>query len=159
MKSFIEGDFIDISRSGNAFHASAYFTVLNAGTNYFQIKTSATEDVVVLDWAFVTNTQPMRFTALEAPTVTNGTTPVASLNLNRLSTHTSSVTLYSDPTSVSAGTTLVDLVTPAGANKIGGSLLATNVWTLKKDTSYVVKIENLGNNNSECTFNMTWMES
>lgn len=159
MKNYISGDSIDIARSGFAFHASAYFTVLQSATNYFQIKTSSVEDVTVLGYTFITNTQPMRFTALENPTVTDGTVAVPGINLNRRSTHVASTLLYSNPTSISGGTTLVDFLTPAGGNKAGGVIDGAEIWTLKKSSSYIVKIQNIGNNDSVCTFNMTWLES
>lgn len=157
LKSSITGDDLDIARSGDAFHVSSYFTILNSGTNYFQIKTDS-RTIVILGYEMVTNTQPVRFTTLEEPTVTNGTTALAARNLNRQATTAATVLLYSDPTSISGGTTLVDHIVPSGGNKSGGAITNADVWTLKKETSYVIKLENKGNNDTICAFNMTWLE-
>lgn len=153
----INGDLIDLSRSGSVFNVSAYFSVASPGTAYFQIKTDS-RDVVILHYDLITDQQPVRFKAIEAPTVTDGTVAVPARNVNRNSLITATVLLYSNPTSISGGTTLVDWVVPSGANKTGGSITSADVWTLKGSTSYIVSVENTGNNTTNATFTMTWLE-
>lgn len=153
----INGDLIDLSRSGSVFHVAAYFSVASLATAYFQIKTDS-RDAVVLHYNLVTDLQPVRFKAIEAPTVTDGTVAVPAFNVNRQSALTSTVLLYSNPTSISGGTTLVDWVVPSGENKQGGSVASTDIWTLKQDTSYVMSVNNTGNNTTNATFSLTWLE-
>lgn len=157
MKDSVTGDITDLCRSGFAYHAASYFTVNQGATALFQMKTGASSPIV-LYYSLVAATQSCRFKAIEAPTVTDGTTLVASRNMNRNSANTSTMVLYSDPTSVSGGTTLIDSVIPSGGNKTGGGATGELAWTMKPDTSYIVSVENLGNNSTICTFEMAWLE-
>jgi len=153
----IQGDPLDLSRNERSFHISQYFTVAQSATAYFQIVTGARE-ALLFDWNLVAATQSCRFKALEAPTVTDGTTAITPQRINRDTSTATTLTLYSDPTSISGGTTLVDAVIPSGGNKTGGGVSNHVFWTLKPSTDYVVSVENLGNSDTICTFEMSWIE-
>lgn len=157
MKEAISGDLLDLCRSGNVYHAASYFSVAQSATTYFQMKTGASSALVV-KYSLVAATQSCRFKALEAPTVTDGTTPVSALNVNRTSAATATMTLFSDPTSISSGTALIDSIIASGGNKTGGGVGESVFWTMKPDTSYVVSVENLGNSTTACTFELAWLE-
>jgi hypothetical protein len=84
-------------------------------------------------------------TAIESPTITDGTTAVASRCTNRQKTsNTATTVFYSDPTSISGGTTLHVEVCTAGKGA-GASITDAHNWILKKNTSYLWKIEQLTN--------------
>lgn len=113
-------------------------------TIYLQIKTGATS-CLILNWFLASTLQPVKFTKIETPTVTNGTTAVTAYNVNRQRSTTTPTTLfYSDPTSISGGTVLH--IDTAGASKhAGGGDLDGQLWLLKKNTSYLWKVEQLNN--------------
>lgn len=156
-KNDIQGDPIDLSRNERSFHISQYFTVASSTTVYFQIITGARE-ALLFQWGLVAATQSCRFTALEAPTVTDGTTAITPQRINRDTSGTTTLTLYSNPTSISGGTTLVDAVIPSGGNKTGGGASESVYWTMKPSTDYVASVQNLGNSDTICTFEMSWIE-
>ncbi len=153
----IAGDAYDLSRNERSFHVSQYFTVAQSATAYFQIITGARE-AFLFHWSLVAATQSCRFTALESPTVTDGTTAITPQQVNRSASTATTLTLYSDPTSISGGTSLVDVAIPSGGNKTGGGADDNVFWTLKPDTDYVASVENLGNSTTACTFEMAWIE-
>ena len=156
-KNDINGDGLDLSRNERSFHVSQYFTVAQSATAYFQIITGVRE-ALIFHWSLVAATQSCRFIALEAPTVTDGTTGITPQRINRDTAQTTTLTLYSDPTSISGGTSLVDAVIPSGGNKTGGGVGSNVYWTLKPETDYVVSVANLGNATTACTFEMAWIE-
>jgi hypothetical protein len=124
---------------------------------YFQIITGARE-ALLFQWGLIAATQSCRFKALEAPTVTDGTTAITPQRINRDTNIATTLTLYSNPSSISGGTTLVDVVLPSGGNKTGGGATDSVFWTMKPNTDYVASIENLGNSETICTFEMSWIE-
>jgi hypothetical protein len=153
----IQGDPLDLSRNDRSFHISQYFTVAQSATAYFQIITG-TREAFLFQWSLVAATQSCRFIALEAPTVTDGTTAITPRSINRDTSTATTLTLYSDPTSISGGTSLVDVVIPSGGNKTGGGASNHVYWTLKPSTDYVASVQNLGNSETICTFEMSWIE-
>lgn len=153
----INGDAFDLSRSRDAYSVAVAFSVAQSATAYFQIKTS-TKEALLIHWSLEAATQSVEFIAVEAPTVTDGTTAITPVNINRSHTNGTTLTLYSNPTSISGGTTLIDSVVPSAGNKTGGGLATSIFWTLAANTDYVASIENLGNSTTACTFEMAWVE-
>lgn len=153
----IQGDAFDLSRNERAFHVSVYFTVASGATSHFQIITGARE-AFLFQWNLTSDTEPCRFTAVEAPTVTDGTTAITPQRINRDTSTATTMTIYSDPTSISGGTTLVDVIIPSGGNKTGGGVSNNVYWTLKPNTDYVASVENVDSQPTICTFDMSWLE-
>lgn len=156
----ISGDELDIARSGRVFHASRYVSVTSGSSAYVEMRTG-TAEVVLLGWAIVAATEAFRVRGIEAPTIgTPGTTAVTAYNVNRiLSTTASTMLLFSDPQTISGGTTILDTITPSGVNKVGGVAGESHVWTLKKNTTYIMQIENLGNSTSSVAVELGWLEA
>lgn len=156
----IEGDELDLARAGRVFHASQYLSVASGASAYVEMRTG-TAEVVLLGWTVVASTEAFRLRGIEDPTIgTPGTTAVAAYNVNRiLSATTPTMLLFSDPQTISGGTTLMDTITPSGVNKTGGVAGENDVWTLKKDTTYVFRIENLGNSTSAAAVELEWLEA
>ena len=83
---------------------------------------------------------------LEAPTITDGTTAIVPRNKKRSSTHDATMTgrIFSDPTAISAGTTL-DLINFTGALvSPDGPQPSDMEWILKQNTKYVFRLQNNG---------------
>lgn len=112
-------------------------------TTYLQIKTGAVSPLIV-SYSLDSSTEPLKVTALEAPTVTDGTSAVTPYNMNRVKGTSPTTLFYTNPTSISGGTTIdITLVT---AGKGGGAEAGSHgAWKLKTATSYVWKIEQLTN--------------
>ena len=157
MKQAVTGDLVDLCRQEYAFTFSAYGTIAQSATVPFQFVTGG-YDCIVLSYNLVAATQSVRMTVREAPTVTDGTSAVTPLHLNRNYTSGSSVTGYSNPTSISSGTTILDALIPSGGNKTGGAIGNAVIWTMKKNTDYTVQLENLGNNDTLYEFEWVWLE-
>jgi hypothetical protein len=129
--------------NGEIYSLSFTDDLTGSETIYLQIKTGA-KSCLVLNWSLASTLQPVKVTTIESPTITNGTTAVASYNFNRQKTATATTLFYSDPTSISAGTVIH--IDTAGASKhAGGSSLDAELLLLKKNTSYVWKVEQLNN--------------
>ena len=150
-------DIFPMVMNGEIFSLSFSDDLTGNETIYLQIKTG-TKSCAIMNWHVASSAQPIKVTAIEAPTITDGTTAIAARNVNRQkSTSTATTLFYSDPTSVSAGTSLhIDL---AGAGKhSGGGIVAGQMWLLKKNTSYVWKIEQLNNSATTVTGTLVFAE-
>lgn len=140
---FAKIDPYELSLAGHVFSVSGSYTFTGSQTKYLQIITGA-KSPVILKYLVSSSAEPMRVTAIENPTVTNGTTGITAINLNRLSSTEAITTFKSDPTDISEGTAIhVDLVT--AGKSVGASSEETGVWTLKKNMKYLWKLEQLTN--------------
>jgi hypothetical protein len=104
------------------------------------------------------NSLAATFNLVEAPTITDGTTPVTILNRNRMSTRTSGLTIVSDPTLISAGTTL-DTMNFTGSllNNVGPQSSDIE-WILKPGVKYLIRLQNNGGGNSTGYIKAHWYE-
>jgi len=157
MPSWSRFDPPDLSLQGLLYSVSFEGSIGSGQSSYSQVKTGALKTTVT-HFGLVSVSENMRFTVLEAPTITNGTTQVAAINVNRNSANTALTTFYTDPTSISGGTQILVVGFPSGSNKVGGIVDNEFVWTCLPNTSYVVKIDNLGNSTSSVFFNMGFYE-
>ncbi len=138
------------------FQASYSFTLAgSSGTQFVQYKTGAKVPILLLSQA-TTASSDITFELIESPTITNGTTSVNSFVVDRNSTNTAVTTLFSDPTSVSSGTTLFTELVP-GSNQASSEHQDLLTRPLKASTSYVFKFTNLGSS-SPCLLNVVWYE-
>lgn len=146
----------ELSINGLVYAAPMYLELSGNETVYVQIKTAATTAMVV-GYHISSSAEPIKVTALEAPTVTDGTIEIVSYKMNRQRTGNAVTKLYSNPTGVSGGTAIFyDLAT---AGKHSGSALGSgDVWVLKKNTSYLWKIEQLTNSATKVTGELNWSE-
>lgn len=146
----------EVSLSGKAFMFSANATMTGNQTLSFQLKTGEVAPVV-LSYFVSSSAEPLLVTAIEAPTVTDGTTPVPTYNLDRLSDRLAELVVFSDPTNISGGTTIYqDLVT---AGKGAGAKSAEHPsWTLKRETSYIWQVAQLTNQSTRMAAGLVFAE-
>jgi len=136
---------------GYVFSGSAKYTITASATSYLQIKTG-NDSVCFIINAIVTNGDQLALKLFEAPTITDGSTAVALLNRNRLSSNTVDTQAYSDPTGVSGGTQLDEyyLGGTYGQKVVGGDQLGTQLpLKFKTNTDYVLSITNDGASDSD----------
>jgi hypothetical protein len=157
MKRFVTGDLIDLCRQEFAFTFNVAGTIAQSATTPFQFITGS-YDCIVISYGLTSGTQPIQMTVREAPTVTDGTSAVTPLHLNRNYSSGSSITGYSNPTSISGGTTILTSLIPSGGNKSGGVVGNAVIWTMKKNSDYTVQLANLGNNDTLYQFSWVWLE-
>ncbi len=133
----------ELAISGLVYAAPFYLELSGNQTVNLQIKTGATT-AMVLNYHISSSAEPLKMTAIETPTITDGNAEVVSYKMNRQRTGNAVTKLYSNPTSVSGGTAIFYDVIGSG-NHTGGLAHSGDVWVLKKNTSYVWKIEQLSN--------------
>ena len=134
---------VELSLGGLLYQASFSTTLSGNQTSYLQIKTGAVSPLVI-SYEVESSAEPLKVTALETPTLTDGTTLVASRNMNRIKTTNATTLFYSDPTGISGGTVLDIMIVTAGKGS-GAAAESRGAWKLKPNTSYVWKIEQLTN--------------
>jgi hypothetical protein len=146
----------ELALAKKIFEVSHDVGLTGSQTTYFQIKTVTTAPMI-LHLEVSSSDQPCKLTVLENPTVTLGTTAITPYNMYRLSTNQAVTLFYSNPTSISGGTAINTHIITAGK---GGSAVSaeSGVWILKKNTSYVLKVEQLSNQATTIAFNIVFAE-
>lgn len=157
MPSWTRFDPYDLCLQGRIYSVSLEGSISATSTAYAQVKTDA-KKISVVHYDIVAVSENMRMTILETPTITNGTVEVTPINRNRNSANTATAKFYTNPTSVSGGTTILIHGMPSGANKVGGLASHEEAWSLKPNTSYAIKFDNLGNSTTSFFFNMAFFE-
>lgn len=154
---FLKLDRLELGLRGKTHSLTSTVSVASGASGYVQVKTGSAS-CVILDWGVSTLTEPFRVEAIESPTLTNGTVELPSYKLNRQETDSVVTTFYSNPTNISGGTTI--FVDTIGEGKHGGGGNGNDhVWVLKKNTSYLWKITNLGNATSSATTTIFFAET
>jgi len=131
--------------NGDAFSARVYNAALGASAAlYIEIIVPATKkDIHLKEVGLYTTGSIATFTMLEAPAITDGTTPVPVLNRNRCCGRDSILTLFSDPSGISGGVVMDEYALGSGGNVSGGGdrygLLG---WMLKPETKYLLRLVN-----------------
>lgn len=146
----------ELGLSGLAYSASFSSSLTGNQTVYLQIKTGA-KTCFIIGYSFSSSAEPLKLTAIESPTLTNGTSAVTARNLNRQSANTATTLFYTDPTGISGGTTIHVEVCTAGKGA-GAAVGDDHGWLLKKNTSYLWKIEQLTNQATVVAGELTFAE-
>lgn len=153
---FARLDPYEMSINGLVFAAPFYLELSGNETVNLQIKTGTTTAMIIA-YRISTTAEPLKVSAIESPTITDGTTPIPSYKVNRQRTGSSTISLFSNPTSVSGGTLINVDVTTAGKHS-GGGFAMGHPWILKKSTSYQWKIEQLSNSATKVAGELVWAE-
>lgn len=149
--------------SGQAFNLFEKFTVTTAVNQYLQIKTPATGVIHITDISIIPNGEEITINAIEAPTVTDGTTAVTPNNMDRRSAQTAlgtfGISVFNNPTAVSGGTIIESLYLPgiagtAQTSKGGGQGKGLSERVLKPNTDYILEIINNGATTSDVQLNI-----
>ena len=148
---------LELSLAGKVWSVTFSASLTGNQTAYLQIKTGSASPLVV-GYFLESSAEPLKATALETPTVTDGTSAVTPYNMNRTSTVTPTTLFYSNPTSVSGGAPIaIDIVT-AGKGA-GATAESHGVWKLKPNTSYVWKVEQLTNQATQIVGSIMFSEN
>jgi len=137
---------------GDIYVGFAALSIAQSGKAYLQMKTNG-GDIYLLSYGVVTDSVRTTEKIIEAPSLTDGTTPLSTLyNLNRQSTDTPGFDIYTNPTSVTGGT-VIDQVEQYEAKKsLGVAGEAGSIrLKFKKATDYVLELTN-GDNNTKNYF-------
>jgi len=137
---------------GDIFVGQSALTLASTATVSLQMKTGSDTDVYLIGLDIVTTAIRITEKIIEAPTITDGTSELTMLNMNRQSTDTPGFTVYTNPTSISGGT-VIDQVEKYEAKKspqsaTGGGFLRIK---FKRDEDYVLSLTN-GDNQQTLAF-------
>ena len=157
MPSWTRFDPYDLCLQGRIFSVSFDGSIEAGATSWAQMKVNANA-VTVVHYDLIALTENITMTVYEAPTITDGSTAVTPVNVNRRSAETATAQFYTNPTSVSGGTFLLVSGMPSSANKVGGTTAHTEVWSLTPNTSYGIKMVNNGNSTTGIVFTMLFFE-
>lgn len=145
--------------AGQVFNVDMNATVNANSTKYYEIITDANYIHHMLQFNVVTTAKSDILIELyEAPTVTDGTISITPINLDRRKSKVSKTLFYSNPSGVSSGLMIQSLFIVTG-NTIGSTTYGNTELILKKATKYVVKVQNLGAQNTDCYIKILYYES
>jgi len=141
------------------FRVSILSTVTNPTPKYCQFKTGNVY-THLKQKEFIDGTDSLTCELFEAPTLTDGTTAVASVNDNRNSSNVSANILYSDPTNVTSDGTLIDKdYLPASAISPTARTASTLEQILKPNTNYIFKVTKVAAGTATFFGKLHWYES
>jgi hypothetical protein len=147
----------ELSMSGLMYSMSSSFTLTGNQTVYVQIKTGD-RTAFIADYRVSSSAEPLKLTAIESPTVTNGSIALTAVCLNRQKDTIPVTTFFSNPTSVVGGTVINVEVVTAGGKGGGAQTGDSHGWTLKKNADYLWKIEQLSNQATVVTAEIIFAE-
>lgn len=144
-----------LSKRGYVYGISQFFTIPAITTVYFGMTTNGKE-VEFQFYDITSDLQPVEARLLEAPTATEGSTPITPRNLNRNHPDASVVGMNSY-TGVSGGVEIASELVGSGS-KAGGFISQNKIHVLKPATLYVMSFYNTGNQATKCHLNLGWSE-
>lgn len=145
----------DLAKRGMVYLLHEFFDIPALTTITFAMHTNSTP----AEFAFydiASSSEVVKGEMIEAPTVTLGSTTIHGHNLNRLSSDNHDVTFHT-ATNVSGGTAIASELIGSGS-KAGGVISSQKIHTLKPDTTYVMRFQNLGNQATTVHLNLGWSE-
>jgi hypothetical protein len=144
---------------GDLYSCSAEITLLADSSKVCQIKTG---DRVCLFYGvnLQSNIVELGVTISEAPTITDGSTVVPSVNYNRVNPKTSLFAVFADPTNVSGGTVIKQFKSYSNVQARQTTTMSVNslYHILKPNTSYSLKFDNGDNQERKLFASMVIME-
>ncbi len=106
-----------------------------------------------------TDKEDARFEILEDPNLTDGTSEIRRVNRNRTSSNVSTITIYSDPTSITGGFKLEDIRFGSGDKKAGSDSRSNDLeLILALNTTYLIRLTNLGSQAAILYTKLFWYE-
>ena len=137
---------------GDIYVGYAELSIPTLEESYIQMKTNG-GDVYLLSYGVVTDSARTTEKIIEAPTITDGTTPLSTIyNTNRQSTDVPGFDIYTNPTSISGGTVIDEVEQYEAKKSLGVAGEAGNIrLKFKKSTDYVLELTN-GDNNTKNYF-------
>jgi hypothetical protein len=144
----------NLMRYGHIYEIGQKFTLSNGGSAAFQITTGDT-GAQFQYYEIDADESSVFATLLEGATFGSATAVVAhNANRNFADNYTSELT---GATAVSGGT-VISTEYVSAANQGGGSILNTNIYTLRPNTSYVMKFVDDGGTGTEVHFKLGFAE-
>jgi hypothetical protein len=154
----IRNGYASEGRLFQAFHRSDIATNTSMTISF----TTGNKEYKAFPTGISTSGDKLLFEYFEDATVNGGTT-ITAQNQNRVSTNVSDVVIKLNPT-VSAQGNKIAQIWLAGAVGVGQSRSGANAvsgdsfWTLKPNTTYILKFNNGSTNTNTVQFNEAWIE-
>lgn len=144
-----------LSKVGEVFLLSEFITINQSATVGLALNTNGAT-VRLLAYELISSDAAVKGSFIEDPTFTDSASSVVGRNLHRGFSDTTTVT-FENAASITGGTTIATELVGTEA-KSGGALSTQRIHTLLPDTSYVMKFENIGNQNTTLHINLLWSE-
>jgi hypothetical protein len=145
-----------LAKAGRIFLLSEYIAVNQGATVHLALLTNGVT-VRFHFFEIVSSVAAVKAALLEGPTYTASSSTVVGRNLNRNFSDSHTVT-FENAASVSGGTVIASEYVGTAA-KAGGSLSVIRTHTLKNETAYLMRFQNIGNQNTEVHLNLGWSEN
>lgn len=123
--------FLFFGQAFQAIHSTTF-----SGTKNFQLKTGTDNIIHLLNRSIRVHQPDVTISLIENPTLTNGSTEINSFNLDRQLTKSPDLTIYTDPSGISGGTTLYQENLPFADEY---DTKETEL-VLKKDSDYIFRV-------------------
>jgi hypothetical protein len=148
-----------LTKKAKVYRSGAEFELESLATQFVQLVTG---NVDTYCYGAIVNSaaSSMEYSLLEAPTVTNGTTPLTFTAYNRLREDVPHFLAYSNPTNVSGGVTIKEhrsYTAHSGKQPIETELNG-HPLVLKRNTNYVFRLKNNDNNTRKFFVEFVLME-
>lgn len=135
--------------------------IADDATLLIQFKTPATDKVHLKNLSAWTDGGLAQLEILENPTFTTGTTGLTPINKERNSGFASGVIAFNDPTGISGGVVIKDILFGGGSggNANGGAINVDIEDVLKIDTTYIIQLTNLSGGTADMNLLPFWYEA
>ena len=149
---------------GLFYEAFLQFTLATTDTKYISLETPDTLYIHYRNEKVVSSADKVTVELFEDAVLnaTPGGTALTPYNHNRLTTHTSGMTVIDAPTVDTEGTKIAQSFigggTGVGGARQGDDTSQANEWVLKRDTTYLIKITNDSTVDNTIQVNPVWYE-
>lgn len=147
--------------AGQAFTIFDRFPLVTPGVPFNISFTTGNNVVHIISAAFNSKGGgPTIARLIEAPTITDGT-PLAAINLNRLSSKVATTLFFRNSTALVGGTVIDNQFVPGAGNNTSTTSLSTLDFEiiLKRNTKYVMSFDNLDTTDADFQVNLHFYES
>lgn len=149
-----EGD--ALAKAGRVFLLSEYISISSGATVHLALVTNGVT-VRFHFFEIASTNAAVKAALLENPTYTASASSVVGRNLNRDFSDAHTVD-FENAAEVSGGTVIATEYIGTAA-KAGGELSISRIHTLKKETPYLMRFQNIGNQTTEVHLNLGWSEN
>ena len=147
--------FGDYARKGYVYAVSRYITIANNSSAYFSFTTGSTGAQFNF-WNFNSSTSSVLASLIEGGTITTTGSAIAGYNLDRNVSDSHSATLLG-ATGITGGTTVLSEYVGA-SNQSTGGMISNKVVTLKPNTQYGFRFQDIGGNGTNLHIQIGWAE-
>ena len=145
----------DYSRKGYVYTVSQYFQIANNSSIYFSFLTGATGAQFNF-WNFSSTTSDVLASLIEGATIVTTGSAITAYNMDHRYPDDYTAVLKA-ATSITGGTVALSEFV-GGSNQAAGGMTSNKVVTLKPNTEYGFRFQDVGGNGTNCHVQIGWVE-